>query len=132
MVDNPLCADVELLVVGQEGTPVTPIYASKVILVARSPVFEALLGANFREGQPPPLSSSSSPSSPSASTSEASASTSLAPVFWHRAEIRDMEPRTMRHLLHFLYTDQLPPRPPNTLGPGRAEEVYRRRQRRRR
>ncbi|ELR19149.1 BTB/POZ domain containing protein [Acanthamoeba castellanii str. Neff] len=92
MVDNPLCADVQLLV-GQEATPV---YASKVILMARSPVFEALLGGNFREGQPPPSSSSS-------------ASSSLAPVFWHRAEIRDVEPRTMRHLLHSLYTDQLHP-----------------------
>jgi hypothetical protein len=96
MVDNPLCADVQLLV-GQEGTPV---YASKVILVARSPVFEALLGGNFREGQPPPSSSSSSRSSETWASS-------LAPVFWHRAEIRDMEPRTMRHLLHYLYTDQL-------------------------
>ena len=108
MVDNPLCADVELLV-GQEGTPV---YASKVILVARSPVFEALLGGNFREGQPPPPSSSSSSASSSSSsvaTSEEASSSSLAPVFWHRAEIGDMEPRTMRHLLHFLYTDQLHP-----------------------
>jgi hypothetical protein len=106
MVDNPRYADVELLVVGQEGTPVTPIYASKVILAARSPVFEALLSGSFREGQP--WSSSSSSTSASVATSAAS-STSLAPVFWHRAEIRDMEPRTMRHLLHCLYTDQLHP-----------------------
>jgi hypothetical protein len=108
MVDNPLCADVELLV-GQEGTSV---YASKVILVARSPVFEALLGGNFREGQPPTSSSSSASSSSSSvatSSSEASSSSSLAPVFWHWAEIGDMEPRTMRHLLHCLYTDQLHP-----------------------
>src|SRR5690606_10787528 len=63
--------------------------------------FEALLGSNFREGQPPPWSSTSSSWS-------GTWSSSLAPVFWHRAEIGDMEPRTMRHLLHCLYTDQLP------------------------
>jgi hypothetical protein len=80
MVDNPLNADVKLPV-GQEGTPVAPIYAYKVILIAHSPFFEALLSSKFREGQPPPPPSTSS---------------SLAPVFWHRAEIYDMEPRTMR------------------------------------
>jgi len=30
-------------------------------------------------------------------------------VFWHRAEISDMEPHTMCHLVHCLYTGQLHP-----------------------
>jgi hypothetical protein len=98
IMDNPESADVEFLV-GDDGTPV---YASKVFLVMRSSVFKALLCGNFREALPPS-------SSTSVSTSTSDTSSSLPPVFWHRVEIRDMEPRTMRHLLHWCYTTRLHP-----------------------
>jgi hypothetical protein len=95
MVDNRACADVEFLV----GEEATPVYASKVILIARSPVFEALLNGSFREGLPPT-------SSVSCSTS---ASPSLPPIFWHSVSVPDLEPHTMRHLLYWCYTNSLHP-----------------------
>src|SRR3546814_9373803 len=32
---------------------------------------------------------------------------SLPPVFWRSVSVPDLEPRTMRHLLHWCYTDAL-------------------------
>jgi hypothetical protein len=98
LVDNVEKADVEFLV-GDDGTPV---YALKVFLTMRSSVFNSLLSGNFREALPPS-------SSASVATSASEISSPLPPIFWHRVEIRDMEPRTMRHLLHWCYTTRLHP-----------------------
>ncbi len=67
----------------------------------RSSVFKTLLCGDFREALPP--------SSASVATSASENSSSLPPLFWRKVAIRDMEPRTMRHLLHWCYTTRLHP-----------------------
>ncbi len=105
LMDNPEYADVEFLV-GRNGTPV---YASKFFLVTRSSIFKALLYDNFREG-PAYMSSASVLCSTPRTAEEISLSASLPPgYFRHRMEIRDVEPRTMRHLLYWCYTAKLHP-----------------------
>lgn len=106
MVDDRECADVEFLA----GDQATPVYAAKVVLIARSPVFRALLNGSFREGLPTTTATATSSSSSSLSVScSTPASPSLPPVFWHSVAVPDLEPRALRHLLYWCYTDALHP-----------------------
>jgi hypothetical protein len=104
MVDKREHADIEFLV----GAEQTPVYASRLILVARSPVFAAQFMGGFKEALAPssPSSSSSSPAPGDTNSREASPQP---PLFWRSTPLLEVEPCVFRHLLHCCYTDQLPP-----------------------
>jgi hypothetical protein len=103
MVDKREHADIEFLV----GAEQTPVYASRLILVARSPVFAAQFMGGFKEALAPSLPSSSSSSPPAPDDSREASS--LPPLFWRSAPLLEVEPFVFRRLLHCCYTDQLPP-----------------------
>lgn len=85
-------ADVRFLVGGETFA------AHRCVLAARSPVFEAMLLGPMKEG----------------GTTTLTQDQNCIPIY-------GMVPQVFRSLLHFIYTDSLPPPPPDTEGQGNTE-----------
>jgi hypothetical protein len=97
MVDRAKCSDMCFLT----RPDAVLVFASKAMLMACLPVFQALLASGFCDAQ----------CTHTTTDHHAKCSSSLllskASGTWHKVKVPDIKPHMLHHLLHWCYTNQL-------------------------